>query len=40
MLYLHMAKFMGDGERSAQSVVLADAAAPVWITHCAQLGKS
>lgn len=40
MLCLHMAKFMGDGECSAESIVLADAAAPVWITHCPQLCKS
>lgn len=35
-----MAKFMGNSECSAESIVLADAAAPVWITHCPQLGKS
>lgn len=35
-----MAKFMGDGECSAESIVLADAAAPVWITHRPQLSKS
>lgn len=40
MLYLHMAKFMGNGECSAQSIVLANAAAPVWITHGPQLCKS
>lgn len=40
MLCLHMAKFMGDGECSAQAVVLADATAPVRITHRPQLCKS
>lgn len=40
MLCLHMAQFMGDGECSAESIVLADAAAPVWITHRPQLSKS
>lgn len=40
MLCLHMAKFMGDGEGSAESIVLTYAAAPVWITYCTQLCKS
>lgn len=37
---LHMAKFMGDSEGSAESIVLADAAASVWVTNCPQLCKS
>lgn len=37
---LHMAKFMGDGECSAESIVLADTAAPVGIAHRPQLRKS
>lgn len=40
MLYSHMAKFMSNSESSAESIVLTDAAAPVWIAHCAQLCKS
>lgn len=40
MLCLHVAKFMGNGEGGAESVVLTDAAAPVRITHRSQLGKS
>lgn len=40
MLCLHMAKFMGDGECGAETIVLADAATPVWITHRPQLCKS
>lgn len=32
-VHLHMAKFMGDGERCAEPVVLADAAASVRIAH-------
>ena len=35
-----MAKLMGDGEGSTESVVLTDAAAPVWITHSTQLCKA
>jgi len=35
-----VAKLMGDGEGGAESVVLADAAAPVRITHGAQLGQT
>lgn len=34
-----MAQFMGDGEGSAEPVVLTDAAAPVRITHRPQLGE-
>lgn len=40
MLCLHMAEFVGNGEGGAESVVLTDAAAPVWITHRPQLCKS
>lgn len=40
MLCLHMAKFMGDGKCSAQAVILADAAAPIRVTHRPQLSKS
>lgn len=35
-----MAKFVGDSECCAESIVLADAAAPVWITHCSQFCKA
>lgn len=38
--HLHMAEFVGNGEGSAQAVVLADAAAPVWIAHRPQLCKA
>lgn len=40
MTHLHMAKLMGDGECSAESIVLTDAAAPVRITNRSQLCKS
>lgn len=40
LLYSHMAQLMGDGKRSAESIVLTDAAAPVRITHRPQLRKS
>lgn len=40
MLGLHVAKFMGNGERRAESVVLADAAAPVRVAHRPQLSKA
>lgn len=39
-MYLHMAKFMGNSEGSAEPIVLTDAAAPVRITHRPQLCKS
>lgn len=37
---LHVAQLVGDGEGGAQSVVLADAAASVWIAHRPQLGQA
>lgn len=37
---LHVAQLVGDGEGGAQPVVLADAAAPVWIAHRPQLGQA
>lgn len=40
MQHLHMAKLMGDGECSTQSIILTDAATPVWIAHCSQFCKS
>lgn len=35
-----MAQLVGDGEGRAQSIVLADAAAPVRIAHGPQLGQA
>lgn len=35
-----MTQLMGNGEGRIETVLFADRAAPVRITHCAQLGKA
>lgn len=33
--HLHMAELMSDGERCTEATIFTDAAAPIWIAHCA-----
>lgn len=33
--HLHMAELMSDGESRTEATIFTDAAAPIWIAHCA-----